>query len=302
MGFISKLFELFNLQTKKQESAKKIVSESEIKKNVHGAEIKFKTTIESSTYKLVVELGEGEKISLLNLNGYVSPSGGYVNWARFQVVGVNSKTNRKNTKYYEAKDTDAARALAMADGLNEPFIIQAVPHAPEINIEHHIDYLRDSNFIAPKEAIKADLLAIRSRIYDSDDVISEVMQSETLCIRTVRAKKAPSEEFALYAHESGVKFSKYISEEMLYYTAINSLAEKDKIALFAYYILSSRRDKTLGDLRKDDDASKFYEFATISMQDSGFLQSVKNMALDKYMEPNKRTKAYKAIVDFFEVK
>lgn len=76
-----------------------------------------------SSYVEVAQRTRGE-LPMADVGGYVSPSGGFVNFGRFKVVGVNAGTGRKNTKRYEAKDEEAARAAAAADGLSEPMTVE----------------------------------------------------------------------------------------------------------------------------------------------------------------------------------
>ena len=65
-------------------------------------------TIHAQTVE-VKQRTRGE-LPLAEIGGYVSPSGGFVNYGRFCVTGMNSSTGRKNTKRYEAQTEADARA------------------------------------------------------------------------------------------------------------------------------------------------------------------------------------------------
>ena len=63
------------------------------------------TTTFSSHYDNVVQKTSGTlpAIPVSALDGYISPSGGFVNYGRFQVIGKNPATNRKNKRVYEVR-------------------------------------------------------------------------------------------------------------------------------------------------------------------------------------------------------
>lgn len=78
--------------------------------------------ITASIHAQTVEVKQQTRgeLPLAEIGGYVSPSGGFVNYGRFCVTGVNSTTGRKNTKRYETQTEADARAAAALDGLVEP--------------------------------------------------------------------------------------------------------------------------------------------------------------------------------------
>lgn len=101
-------------------------------------------------------------------NGYRSQSGGYVNFAKFQVVGKNPNTNRKNKRIYCAKSEEEACAKAKdTDGLVEPFEITILPYEPPT--QRQLDYAKSLEAIIPDGACKIDVSAIISRITDDDE-------------------------------------------------------------------------------------------------------------------------------------
>ena len=75
-------------------------------------------TVTATIQKQTVEVRQrtcGE-LPLADIGGYVSPSGGFVNYGRFCVSGTNSSTGRKNTKATRCRrrTTPELRPLPMA--------------------------------------------------------------------------------------------------------------------------------------------------------------------------------------------
>ena len=86
-------------------------------------------TIHAQTVE-VKQRTRGE-LPLAEIGGYVSPSGGFVNYGRFCVTGMNSSTGRKNTKRYEAQtEADARAAPTLWDpcGRAPRAIAEKAPH------------------------------------------------------------------------------------------------------------------------------------------------------------------------------
>lgn len=127
-------------------------------------------------------------------DGYVSPSGGYVNYGRFQVIGKNPETNRKNKRIYEVKNEEEAQKCAEDAGLIGPFEICALPATPPTDSQ--LAYAKDLGATIPEGACKADVSAIISRITDEDEAPT-------------------SERLARKAHEYGVKFSRYHGQKAI---------------------------------------------------------------------------------------
>ncbi len=121
-------------------------------------------------------------------DGYVSPSGGYVNYGRFQVIGKNPATNRKNKRTYEARNEDEACKCAEDAGLLGPFEVSVLPALSPTDSQ--ISYAKDLGATIPEGACKTDVSAIISRITDEDE-------------------EPASERLARKAHECGIKFSRY---------------------------------------------------------------------------------------------
>lgn len=149
-------------------------------------------TIHAQTVE-VKQRTRGE-LPLAEIGGYVSPSGGFVNYGRFCVTGMNSSTGRKNTKRYEAQTEADARAAAADDGLVEPMTVQVEPQIPPT--DRQMDYALELEAMLPDGVCKEDVSAIISRITDEDEA-------------------APDPGLSLYAHACGVKFSRFVGEKAL---------------------------------------------------------------------------------------
>ena len=191
MGFFSKLFGINQV----------------VKTNYTG---KFEISTELNSYD--VEIRQKSKgllpaIPIEAWGGYESPSGGFVNFGRFQVSGKNPSTKRKNKRTYEARDIESACELAKKSGLVEPFDVVVLPSREPT--EGQLDYARSLGAILPEGACFLDVSAIISRITDDDE-------------------SAASEKLAHYADEFGIQFSRYHGRK-----AIMNIA-KSKLSVTEY--------------------------------------------------------------------
>lgn len=259
-----------------------------------------KLTVSTKTSERDVEmfLAEGEMISLLDLGEGENPSGGYVNWSAYKVTGTGESGKRKS-KQYHAKTEAKALALAQKDGLLEPYEIHAVPH--DSPTEKQINYLHSWNTMVPDGATRYDVSAILSRLEGSYDVVCEkqVAGREEQYIRPL---PGPSPEFAKYANEMGIHFSRFVGADSLFNAVVNSLDERDKVAFFAYCALCSYHRFDIGNLLTSQYKEKLYEFADMALQDAALLTSVAQREPSDYHSPHKGTKAYKAVAEFFGLK
>ena len=175
MGFLAKLFGA--KQTKSSQQAS-IVPTLEISTSFSSYYVEVRQKIP----------GALAATSVSAWDGYASPSGGYVNYGRFQVVGKNPTTNRKNKRTYEARNEEEACKCAEAAGLLGPFEISVLPALPPTDSQ--ISYAKNLGATIPEDACKTDVSAIISRITDEDE-------------------EPASERLARKAHECGIKLSRY---------------------------------------------------------------------------------------------
>ena len=265
-------------------------------------EQEIKVTIKTETTHSYVDrlLAKGEILSLVDLDGYISPSGGFVNWATYEVSGKNINTNRKNKRRYDAKTEAEAVKQAETDGLIGPYDIVAIKH--DDPTENQIKYLQSWGVSVPIGANKNDVSAILSRLEDSYNVVSEKKMSSNTIVQYIRPLPGPSEEFARYADDMGMKFSRYIGQNALFCHTIYSLNEREKAAFFAYCVLCAHYHKDIGDLRTFEYADQLYAFADMALTNGALVRSIGSRPTDDYIKPHKGSSAYKTVAEFFGLK
>lgn len=111
-----------------------------------------------------------QPFSIDYISGYKSPSGGYVNFATYEVKGINKTSGRSNKKKYECFNEEDARTLAESDGLTEPFQIRTIPNkAPT---DRQLEYAASLGITIPDGACFYDVSALISRVCDDDEAIA----------------------------------------------------------------------------------------------------------------------------------
>lgn len=212
------------------------------------------------------------ELPLAEIGGYVSPSGGFVNYGRFCVTGMNSSTGRKNTKRYEAQTEADARAAAADDGLVEPMTVQVEPQIPPT--DRQMDYALELEAMLPDGVCKEDVSAIISRITDEDEA-------------------APDPGLSLYAHACGVKFSRFVGEKALLSYMVSQMHGAARGELYAYAVYRQESGGRFSDPR----GLSVYEFlrscgAEIA-EDPALLKSLEDRDVYDFAGPNRGTKVYK---------
>lgn len=199
------------------------------KKEKPAAPVSVSVTTElRSSYVEVAQRTRGE-LPMADVGGYAGPSGGFVNFGRFKVVGVNAGTGRKNTKRYEAKDEEGARAAAAADGLGEPMTVEV--EKLEDPTEQQMAYALDLKAVIPAGACKEDVSAIISRITDEDEA-------------------APDPGLSLWAHDCGVRFSRFVGHDALLGYMVHQLQGSDAGTLYAYAVFLQEKGGSFSDPRR----------------------------------------------------
>ncbi len=130
--------------------------------------------------------------AVLSTLDYKSPSGGYMNYAIFSVVGTNPKTKRKNKRKYECKTSNEAMALAAADLINIESV-EAIPFEPPT--ERQCAACKKHGRIIPPGACSIDVSFLMTRDIEQQ-------------------KPAPMSLIRL-ADSQGLKFSYLAGEESL---------------------------------------------------------------------------------------
>lgn len=259
------------------------------------AEITAKT--ETSVIEAERFLSEKHTVSMVKLDIYASPSGGFVNWSVYQVEGKNAETGRKNKRKYEAKTAADAENMAAADGLLAPYQTTVLPH--EQPTERQTAYLASWGANSPAGATKYDVSAILGRLEASNDVVREKKIGKSKIVEWIKPVDGPTEEFAKYADDMGVKFSLYIGKEALFCDTVYSLNGREKAAFFAYCILCAADGIEPGDLRDTPNVAEIYRFADIATEDDAVMRSINSRDADDYIHPHKGSTAYKAVAIHF---
>ena len=139
--------------------------------------------------------------------GYESPSGGYVNFAKYQVRCVNPKTKRKNNRIYDEPNEALAVAKAKADGFMEPFEVSVLPSRKPT--DGQLAYATDLSISLPPGACFEDVSALISRVVDDDEApVCEELAVAAYCngwnlsrysgtkiLLELAAKRLPTEEY-----------------------------------------------------------------------------------------------------------
>lgn len=217
------------------------------------------------------------ELPLADVDGYVSPSGGFVNFGRFCVVGMNASTGRKNTKRYEVQTEGDARAAAAADGLTEPIAVNVEPMpAPT---ERQTDYVLDLKAALPAGVCSEDVSAIISRITDEDE-------------------GAPDPGLSRYAHACKVRFSRFIGKSAILGAMFHQMKDADRATLYAYSVYLQEKGGGFRDPRSLSVFPAFCEFGETAAGDPSLLKSLADREAIDLLAPNRGTKIYKAAAAF----
>lgn len=282
MGF----FDLFRRKdTKKEARIPEEVSypekdmEPEKDEGSSDINVNISITVEPSLHSINIERNppRNRAISCLSLGGYSSPSGGYVNWAIFDISGINQSTKRRNKRRITAADEGEALDAAREDGLVDPEVLSVILH--DAPTEQQIGYALDLGADIPEGACKKDVSSIIDRILSACD--------------------GPSEEFAMFAHDNKLHFSKFIGADDLFNIVVYGLEGREKAAFYAYSISKNRAGVDVATDPVYPDLTEFYQFADMAMDSKSIMRSINERSPDDYRHPHKGSTAYKAVAAFF---
>ena len=229
-------------------------------------------TIQTQTVE-VKQQTRGE-LPLADIGGYVSPSGGFVNYGRFCVAGTNSSTGRKNTKRYEVQTEDDARAAAAADGLVDPLTVQVEQQIPPT--DRQMDYALELEAMIPDGVCKDDVSAIISRITDEDE-------------------EAPDPGLSRYAHACGVKFSRFVGAKALLGYMVGQLQGAARAELYAYAVYRQEKGGSFSDPRRLPVYDALRACGVAVAEDPALMKSLEDRDVYDFTGPNRGTKIYKAV-------
>lgn len=229
--------------------------------------------IEARVVEVEVKQHTPGELPMAYVGGYVSPSGGFVNYARFRVVGFNPETGRKNTRRYEAQTEDEVRADALADGLADPLQISPDPMDPPT--ERQVAYALDLEATLPEGVCKEDVSAIISRIVDEDE-------------------DAPDPGLSLWAHVIGVRFSRFVGARALFSHMMRQMQGAEKAALYAYAVYLQEKGGDFSDPRALPVYASLWRCAEQVAEDPALMKSLEDRDTSDLFGPNRGTKVYKA--------
>lgn len=229
-------------------------------------------TIQTQTVE-VKQQTRGE-LPLADIGGYISPSGGFVNYGRFCVAGTNSSTGRKNTKRYEVQTEDDARAAAAADGLVDPLTVQVEQQIPPT--DRQMDYALELEAMIPGGVCKDDVSAIISRITDEDE-------------------EAPDPGLSRYAHACGVKFSRFVGAKALLGYMVGQLQGAARAELYAYAVYRQEKGGSFSDPRRLPVYNALRACGAAIAEDPALMKSLEDRDVYDFAGPNRGTKIYKAV-------
>lgn len=248
----------------------------------------IKFTVSSSNGPIKHE-GEPIKLTMIDLKGYKSPSGGYGNLAEYDIDGyvINEKTGRKNIKHYSLYAKDETEAV-------EKFKKKYGEPVGDLNIElvlaepatdRDFNEMKDIGVDVPNDISWNDAATIHNRMLsrsDDDDPIPPI----------------PSDSFVQFAEEIGCFFSRFSSAESLLEDVIENLGIRDRIAFYAFNVdkADDGIDVTLSNTRID--IADYYDFADYAMNDDKFMRSFEKRHPEEFVNPNRRTDAYQIFKDF----
>ena len=233
------------------------------------------------------------QLTSLYLGGYQSPSGGYENYADFQIEGyiLNEKTGRKNkfSKRVTAKSEEDAFEISKTFNIIDHPNILVIP--VEQPTERQLEYAADLGAAVPNDAGKQDVSAIISRfVGPCGDRYYENPQP------------SPNEDFAEFADHMGVHFSKFIGEDDLFSKVVHSLSGKDRAAFWAYSLLCGHSGIEIKNMMNDSDMyAKLCAFSEFAVTDPSIMQSIDARSENDYKRPHKGSKAYKAVAEYFSI-
>lgn len=156
-------------------------------------------TIDTHYSTRVVEIKQKTQGVLLPIpsewiNNYVSQSGGFTNYSRYEVSGINPKTKRKNKRIFDCFSEQDAIEHMLLSGFTEPFTVKFVKF--DEPTERQLSYAKDLGIQIPEGACKQDVSALISRVVDDDEAL-------------------PSEFMVHQAMSRKVMFSRYVGAKTL---------------------------------------------------------------------------------------
>lgn len=253
-------------------------------------------SVSTSTYQVERCLAKNFVIDHIDLGQFIGEAGSPVKWSKYEITGIKTSTNRKNKRYYDAINLKHVELLANIDGLTNVEIVSVTPHEPAY--ERQIEQAKEMGISIPDEISSNDLSAIIKRIKYSEDVISEVNVSSDTVRYYLKPTASPTVDFARYAFEKGVTFSAYISEYYLLCLVVGKFNMREKLAFYAYCVMCDQSNQRIGNMLNSSQYQSCLQFAEWAENLESVTRSLEGRDINDFLKPNKRTSAYRAVIDY----
>lgn len=239
----------------------------ELIKTEHPVQIKF----EQKQVKVLPQ-----KMEMVDIDGYESISGGYLNYATFKVTGKNPSTKRKNSKQIEARDEASTIKIAKNSNLVEPFTIEVITN--KLPSEKQISYAKALGGIFPDDVCASDISCIICRL-ESEEV------------------DLPDQGLVRWALDEKVHFSRFVNTSLLTGAMLRQLEDSKKWQFYCYLIYCDIIDAEITDGRKASYWGNILKCSEMVKERPDIQKSLlENNPYNHY------TKGYKSIKQWFTTK
>lgn len=219
------------------------------------------------------------ELSHINLGKPEDHLGCFLNYNMYHVTGIDEDGKRR-LRVRSGMSEQQAIKRAESSGLHAPFNVKIVEHDPIT--EKQFSYLTNLGVTIPDFVTKDDASCMISRVVDDDLV-------------------APSAELIELANSLGTEFSAFIGSCGLHNAIIHQASNRDRAALYAYGIHQYLKKSSFGNMLKDPNISRYYDFADYIYNDPSLLKSLCGRDPSDFKSPHKGTKIYKAAATFFNL-
>lgn len=219
---------------------------------VHGNKFDFIVTSyeteERPTKRVKLNNKAIDKIIAQKGNNYY----GYIGIYKFNVWGINEKTNRRKKIEVKATSEQEAVKKAKENGILPPYEFENI----QINepYEEKIEYAKSLGIKVPEKCSREDIYAL----------IDQVEGNDTILV---------SPDFLNFSRKREIYFSSFRGEKSAYTIVFYALTGVDKIAMFAFMIykyITKDIATNFEDCRYKD---KFIEFAQQQLENAQFMKS-----------------------------
>ncbi len=223
-------------------------------------------------------------------DGYTSPSGGYSNTARFEIVGTNPKTGRKNKR--EVTAPTKADAIIKAEKEFNFTNIEAVCIPFDKPTESQLELARKIHVFIPQDADKDDVACILSRMLDGNRSPEDA---------DFKPLDGCNQKLADYLQSQGVYFSAYISQAHAWNIVTNiGFNTKERCKIYAYCIWCYLNKENLDFHIGHPKDFLFDLFADDYYNNQEFLTSLNTKSSYNFYNPNSNEKTVKIVKEFFK--